>query len=72
MRLLGWVFRTIVDGVVAFLITWLIQVFAKLGLNFGIFGNLSMFVSYIINSGVIMCAIMVLIFLMIAHRPRLY
>lgn len=72
MRLLGWVFRTTVDGVVAFLITWLIQVFANLGLNFGIFGNLSMFVNYVINSGVIMCAIMVLIFLMLAHRPRLY
>lgn len=72
MRLLGWVFRTIVDGVVAFLITWLIDVFAKLGLNFGIFGGLSTFISYIINSGVIMFAIMVLIFLMIAHRPRLY
>lgn len=72
MRLLGWVFRTIVDGVVAFLITWLIQVFANLGLNFGIFGGLSMFVNYVINSGVIMFAIMVLIFLMLAHRPRLY
>lgn len=72
MRLLSWVFRTIVDGVVAFLITWLIYVFANLGLNFGIFGGLSIFISYIINSGVIMFAIMVLIFLMIAHRPRLY
>ena len=72
MRLLSWIFGTIIDGVVAFLITWLIQVFAKLGLNFGIFGNLSMFVSYIINSGIIMFAIMVLIFLMLAHRPRVY
>lgn len=72
MQLLGWIFRTIVDGVVAFLITWLIQVFANLGLNFGIFGGLSMFVNYVINSGVIMFAIMVLIFLMLAHRPRLY
>lgn len=72
MRLLSWIFRTIVDGVVAFLITWLIYIFANLGLNFGIFGGLSTFISYIINSGVIMCAIMVLIFLMIAHRPRLY
>lgn len=72
MRILSWLFRTTIDGVVAFLITWLIYVFINLGLNFGIFGGLSMFMNYVINSGMIMFAIMVLIFLMLAHRPRLY
>lgn len=72
MRILSWLFRTAIDGVVAFLITWLIYVFVNLGLEFGIFGGLSMFMSYVINSGMIMFAVMVLIFLMLAHRPRLY
>lgn len=72
MRILSWLFRTAIDGVVSFLITWLIYVFVNLGLEFGIFGGLSMFMSYVINSGMIMFAIMVFIFLMLAHRPRLY
>lgn len=72
MRILSWLFITAIDGVVSFLITWLIYVFVNLGLEFGIFGGLSMFMSYVINSGMIMFAIMVLIFLMLAHRPRVY
>lgn len=72
MRILSWLFRTAIDGVVSFLITWLIYVFVNLGLEFGIFGGLSMFMNYVINSGMIMFAIMVLIFLMLAHRPRVY